>query len=176
MKKKELGAEDRKRRKIDAEESEKASKFMKTFFMRPKESNSPDFKKSPNATILLRSKNDTQSKEEIIYETEQQGYDDDHLQILKKGGYLFKEEEDNLNDKHLSIDKEKDIAKQKEVIPVLPKAIEEHDIELLKFDTGTGKPVISDSLRLQILKLDSIYFKNSEGSFLPRNNRSMNKS
>ncbi|GBN21976.1 hypothetical protein AVEN_9300-1 [Araneus ventricosus] len=78
--------------------------------------------------------------------------------------------------KHLSIDKEKDIAKQKEVIPVLPKAIEEHDIGLLKFDTDTGKPVISDSLRLQILKLGSVYFKNSEGPFLPKNNRSINKS
>ncbi|GBN85260.1 hypothetical protein AVEN_41125-1 [Araneus ventricosus] len=81
MKKKESGAEDRKRRKIDAEESEKASKFMKTFFVRPRESNSPDFKKSPNATSLLGSKNDTQSKEEIIFEAEQQGYDDDHLKI-----------------------------------------------------------------------------------------------
>ncbi|GBM61241.1 hypothetical protein AVEN_145418-1 [Araneus ventricosus] len=176
MKKKESGAEGRKRRKIDAEESEKASKFMKTFFVRLRESNSPDFKKSPNATSLLGSKNDTQSKEEIISEAEQQGYDDHHLKIKKKGGDLFKEEDDNLNDKHLSIDKEKDIAKQKEVIPVLPKAIKEHDIGLLKFDTGTGKPVISDSLRLQILKLGSVYFKKSEGLFLPKNNRSMNVS
>ncbi|GBO30071.1 hypothetical protein AVEN_122919-1 [Araneus ventricosus] len=81
MKKKESGAEGRKRRKIDAEKSEKARKFMKTFFARPRESNSPDFKKSPNATSLLGSKNGTQGKEEIISETEQHGYDDDHLKI-----------------------------------------------------------------------------------------------
>ncbi|GBM38516.1 hypothetical protein AVEN_110195-1 [Araneus ventricosus] len=73
MKKKESGAEGRKRREIDAEESERASKFMKTFFVRPRESNSPDFKKSPDATSLLGSENDTQSKEEIISEAEQQG-------------------------------------------------------------------------------------------------------
>ncbi|GBN90112.1 hypothetical protein AVEN_192788-1 [Araneus ventricosus] len=74
MKKKESGAEGRKRREIDAKESERASKFMKTFFVRPREN------------------------------------------------------------------KEKDIAKQKELIPVMPKAIEEHDIGLLKFNTDTGKP------------------------------------
>ncbi|GBN20937.1 hypothetical protein AVEN_9299-1, partial [Araneus ventricosus] len=84
MKKKESGAEGRERRKIDAEESEKVSKFMKTFFVRPRESNSPDVKKSPNATSLLRSKSDAQSKEEIISEAEQQGFDDDHLKIKKK--------------------------------------------------------------------------------------------
>ncbi|GBO27690.1 hypothetical protein AVEN_65036-1, partial [Araneus ventricosus] len=78
---KRIGSEGRKRRKIDAEESEKASKFMKTFFVRPWESNSPDFKKSSNATSLLGPKNDTQSKEKIISEAEQQGYDDDHLKI-----------------------------------------------------------------------------------------------
>ncbi|GBO23044.1 hypothetical protein AVEN_205356-1 [Araneus ventricosus] len=112
-----IGAEGRKRQKIDAEESEKVSKFMKTFFVRPRKSNSPDFKKSPNAASLLGSKNDTQGKEEIISEAEQQGYDDDHLKIIKKkAGDLFKVEDDNLNDKSLSVDKETDIAKQKERI------------------------------------------------------------
>ncbi|GBM84692.1 hypothetical protein AVEN_49842-1 [Araneus ventricosus] len=96
--------------------------------------------------------------------------------LKKKLETCLKVEYDNLNDKNLSIDKETDITKQKELIPVLPKAIEKHDIELLKFDTDTGKPVTSDSLRLQILKLGSIYFKNSESPFLPKNNRSMNKS
>ncbi|GBM86961.1 hypothetical protein AVEN_156709-1 [Araneus ventricosus] len=81
----------------------------------------------------------------------------------KKLETCLKVEYDNLNDKNLSIDKETNIPKQKDLIPILPKAIEEHDIELLKFDPDTGKPVISDSLRLQILKLSSIYFKNSEG-------------
>ncbi|GBN64857.1 hypothetical protein AVEN_81175-1 [Araneus ventricosus] len=81
MKKRESGDEGRKRRKNDAEESEKASRFMKTFFGRPRESNSPDFTKSPNTTSLLGSKNDTQGKEEIISETEQHGYDDHHLKI-----------------------------------------------------------------------------------------------
>ncbi|GBL80116.1 hypothetical protein AVEN_29110-1 [Araneus ventricosus] len=173
-----IRAEGSKKRKIDAEESEKASKFMKTFFVRPRKSNSPDFKKSPNATSLLGSKNDTQGKEGSYLRLNKRA----RMMIiskfffLKKGGDLFKVEDDNLNDKNLSIDKETDIAKHKELIPVLPKAIEKHDIGLLKFDTDTAKPVILDSLRLQILKLGSIYFKNREAPFLPKNNRSMNKS
>ncbi|GBN13959.1 hypothetical protein AVEN_223284-1 [Araneus ventricosus] len=124
MKTKESGTEGR---KINAEESEKVSKFIKSIL------------------------NDTQGTEEIISEAEQQGFEDYHRKIKNKVGDLFKVEDDNLNGKNLSIDKETDIAKQKVVIPVLPKAIEEHDIELLKFDTDTGKPVISDSLTLRAL-------------------------
>ncbi|GBM71417.1 hypothetical protein AVEN_185724-1 [Araneus ventricosus] len=92
--------------------------------------------------------NDTQGTEEIISEAEQQGYEDDYRKIKNEVGDLLKVEDDNLNDKNLSTDKETDIAKQKELISVLPKAIEEHDIGLLEFDADTGKPVISDSLTL----------------------------
>ncbi|GBM80646.1 hypothetical protein AVEN_87026-1 [Araneus ventricosus] len=84
MKKKESGAEGRKRRKIEGGESETVSKFMKTFFVRPRKSDSPDFKKSPNATSLLGFKNYTQGKEDIISAAEQQGYDDDHLKFFFK--------------------------------------------------------------------------------------------
>ncbi|XP_072179742.1 zinc finger MYM-type protein 1-like [Diadema setosum] len=58
---------------------------------------------------------------------------------------------------------------------ITPAVIEEHDIGLLEFDKGSGKPVVSDALRTEIVKLGSQYFQNSDGPFLPTNNRSMNK-
>ncbi|GBN85289.1 hypothetical protein AVEN_36558-1 [Araneus ventricosus] len=111
---------------------------------------------------------DTQGQEEIISQTEQQGYDDHHLKIKPAGvvspklsrilppkgavspsAAWLKKFEPTVIQNPITIrrffiivigkylDKKTDIAKQKELIPVLPKSIEEHDIELLKFDTGT---------------------------------------
>ena len=59
--------------------------------------------------------------------------------------------------------------------PTVPEVIEQHDIGLLKFDKDTGKEILPYALRTEIIKLGSKYFQNSEGPFLPTNNRSMNK-
>ncbi len=57
----------------------------------------------------------------------------------------------------------------------ISRAIEEHDIDLLKFSEELGKAIVTDALRIEIIKLGSKYFQNIEGPFLPTNNRSMNK-
>ena len=57
----------------------------------------------------------------------------------------------------------------------IPEVIEQHDIGLLKFDKDTGKAILPDALRTEIIKLGPKYFQNSEGTFLQTNNRSMNK-
>lgn len=59
---------------------------------------------------------------------------------------------------------------------VIPEVIEQHDIGLLKFDKDTGKAIVSDALRTEIIMRNSKYFQNSEGPFTPTNNRCINKS
>ena len=58
---------------------------------------------------------------------------------------------------------------------VIPQVIEQHDIGLVTFDKNTGKAILTDALRTEIIKLGSKYFQNMEGPFLPTNNHSMNK-
>ncbi|KAL3192982.1 hypothetical protein MRX96_058488 [Rhipicephalus microplus] len=60
--------------------------------------------------------------------------------------------------------------------PIISELVQKHDLGLLKFDTGTGKAVVSDAVRTEIVKLGAMYFQNREGPFLPTNNRSMTKS
>ena len=50
---------------------------------------------------------------------------------------------------------------------VIPEVIEQRDIGLLKFDKDTGKAILPDALRTEIIKLGSKYFQNSEEPFLP---------
>jgi len=57
----------------------------------------------------------------------------------------------------------------------MPEVIEQHDIGLLKFDKDTGKAILPDSLKIEITKLGSRYFQNSDELFMPTNKRSMNK-
>ncbi|GBP92612.1 Zinc finger MYM-type protein 1 [Eumeta japonica] len=61
-------------------------------------------------------------------------------------------------------------------ITVIPEVITHHDIGLLIFDKNIGEPVMSDGLKTEIIKMGSKYFQNTEGPFLPTNNRCMNKS
>lgn len=58
---------------------------------------------------------------------------------------------------------------------LISRPIEEHDIGLLKFSGESGRAIVTDALRIEIINLGSKYFQNSEGHFLPTNNRSMNK-
>ena len=53
--------------------------------------------------------------------------------------------------------------------------IEQHDIGLLNFDKDTAKAILPDTLKIEIIKLVSRYFQNSEEPFIPTNKRSMNK-
>lgn len=58
---------------------------------------------------------------------------------------------------------------------LISRPIEEHDIGLLKFSGESGRAIVTDALRIEIINLGSKYFPNSESPFLPTNNRSMNK-
>ena len=61
------------------------------------------------------------------------------------------------------------------ISPIHP-VIEKRDLGLLKFEKNSGKVIIPDNLRLQIVTLGSGYFKNKEGPFFPKHGRCMNQS
>lgn len=63
----------------------------------------------------------------------------------------------------------------KQLQPIVSELVQNHDLGLLKFDAGTGKAVVSDAVRTEVVKLGAKYFQNGEGPFLPTNNRSMTK-
>ncbi|KAK4880610.1 hypothetical protein RN001_008756 [Aquatica leii] len=82
-------------------------------------------------------------------------------------------------DKEMKIDDVEDkdlISENVQIIKCpIPKIIEEHDIGFLMFSEETGKAIITDPLRIEIIKHGFKHFQNIEGPFLPTNNRSMNK-
>ncbi|KAF2895178.1 hypothetical protein ILUMI_10996 [Ignelater luminosus] len=61
-------------------------------------------------------------------------------------------------------------------VNVIPNAINQYDIELLKFNNITVKAILDESLRVEIIQLGSPQSQNIEEPFLPTNSRSMNKS
>ncbi|KAK4874271.1 hypothetical protein RN001_013631 [Aquatica leii] len=82
-------------------------------------------------------------------------------------------------DKEMKIDDVEDkdlISENLQIIKCpIPKIIEKHDIGFLMFSEETGKAIITDPLRIEIIKHGFKHFQNIEGLFLPTNNRSMNK-
>ncbi|KAK4884107.1 hypothetical protein RN001_000378 [Aquatica leii] len=82
-------------------------------------------------------------------------------------------------DKEMKIDDIEDKDLMSENVQIIkcpiPKIIEEHDIRFLMFSEETGKAIITDPLRIEIIKHGFKHFQNIEGPFLPTNNRSMNK-
>ena len=82
-------------------------------------------------------------------------------------------------DKQMKIDDVEDkglISKNVQIIKCpIPKIIVEHDIGFLMFSEETGKAIITDPLRIEIIKHGFKHFQNIKGPFLPTNNRSMNK-
>ncbi|KAJ6660911.1 hypothetical protein lerEdw1_017068 [Lerista edwardsae] len=58
----------------------------------------------------------------------------------------------------------------------IPEVIEKHDIGLLEFSKDSGKAIVTDNLRTEIVQRGPMYFQNSEGPSLPAKNHSMSKS
>lgn len=190
-KKKESGAEGRKRRKLEAEEAKKSSKFFMPFFEKPGTSSSTRSMESPApATSLLESEggsstNASQAEEEV--KSDKSEYDEIKSEAATENVDMTGGEDDGgggdveFIDEILPDEIEPDDTEPseldgvKEPRTVIPEVIEQHDIGLLKFDKDTGKAILPDALRTEIIKLGSKYFQNSEGPFLPTNNRSMNK-
>lgn len=185
MKKKESGAEGRKRRKLEAEEAKKSSKFFMTFFEKPGTSClTPSMESPAPATSLLESEggsstNASQAEEEV--KSDKSEYEEIRSEEGRENLNMTGGEDDGGGDAVFIDEIEPDDAEPGELDgveepqTVLPEVIEQHDIGLLKFDKKSGKAILPDALRTKIIKLGSKYFQNSEGPFLPTNNRSMNK-
>lgn len=161
-KKKRSGAEGRKRRKLEAEESEKSRQFLETFFGQPGTSRSVEVV-APAATPLELPEAEKEAQDELApYPNVIAGGEvEDQIDVPSEGAG--------------SADTEQIIdCLRRSPIPT-EEVIQERDIGLLKFDRNTGKVIMADALRLEIVNLGSKYFQNSEGPFLPTKNRSMTK-
>ncbi|KAK4871993.1 hypothetical protein RN001_016117 [Aquatica leii] len=179
-KKKEIGTAGRKRRLLEAKEKEKSSKVFKTFFQKWSTSTSSDNQKN-SASARPKELEDTRSsssKKELVAasvdgDAENFSYNSKILATSEEteGGPEFDKEMkiDDVEDKDL-------ISENVQIIKCpIPKIIEEHDIGFLMFSEETGKAIITDPLRIEIIKHGFKHFQNIEGPFLPTNNRSMNK-
>lgn len=178
--KKESGAEGRKRRKLEAEEARKSSQFFITFFEKPGSSNSTS-NEELHADVAVpvavtRSVLQAEDKpKECLSQVEQVKVDNNDDQQICKITNIEGERDSGRNDViigpvDLILPQEVEETRNKFL-----KVVEQHDIGLLTFDKDTGKPLVSDALRTELVKLGSKHFQNSEGPFLPTNNRSMNK-
>jgi len=56
---------------------------------------------------------------------------------------------------------------------IVADVIHHQDFGYMKFDQASGKAIVSDALRIEIVERGSIYFQNSAGPFAHKNNRSM---
>ncbi|XP_053108997.1 uncharacterized protein LOC128326342 [Hemicordylus capensis] len=188
-KKKESGAEGRKRRKLEAEEAKKLSKFFMSFFEKPgTSSSSPSMELPAPATILLESESGASTNaspaEDEEVKSEKFEYDEIKSEAATEnmdmtggeGGGDIEFIDEILPDKtEPDVTEPSKLDGVKKPQTVILEVIEQHDIGLLKFDKDTGKAILPDTLRTEIIKLGSKYFQNSEGPFLPTNNRSMSK-
>ncbi|KFM77289.1 Zinc finger MYM-type protein 1, partial [Stegodyphus mimosarum] len=58
-------------------------------------------------------------------------------------------------------------------IETIADVIHHRDFGYLNFDQATGKAIVPDALRIEIVEKGSIYFQNTVGPFAQKNNRSM---
>lgn len=184
VKKKETGAAGRKRRKLEAKEAKKSSQFFKTFLEKPKPIKSPD-----SSASLLESDKSLSNRPEHAAGDVAGDFDENvDKDVGDAVGYeggdvagVFDEDVDRdvgdaVGCDGGDIELINDTVSSKTALDEVPNVINQHDIGLLKFNNDTRKAIVSESLRIEIIKLSARYFQNSEGPFLPRNNRSMNKS
>ncbi|XP_053101887.1 52 kDa repressor of the inhibitor of the protein kinase-like [Hemicordylus capensis] len=182
--KKASGAAGRKRRRLEAEEAQRSSRILESFFARPGTSSStPPPTESPaqveeevqpdeggSSTHPPQVEEGVQPDEEAEAATESVdvtgGEASGDVGSTDESETEPKEEEDTMCS---------ELDADQEPLTVRPEVIERHDIGLLQFDKATGRPVIPDMLREEMIRLGAKYFQNSEGPFLPTKNRVMNK-
>ncbi|KAK4876446.1 hypothetical protein RN001_012868 [Aquatica leii] len=180
-KKKKSGAAGRKRRSLEPKEKEKSSKVFKTFFQKSNTSTSSSDNPENSASARPQELEDTgssSSNKELVAAC----IDGDAENFSYNSKILATSEETEVGpefDKEMKIDDVEDkdlISENVQIIKCpIPKIIEEHDIGFLMFSEETGKAIITDPLRIEIMKHRFKHFQNIEGPFLPTNNRSMNK-
>ncbi|XP_077564625.1 uncharacterized protein LOC144180067 [Haemaphysalis longicornis] len=161
------------RRKLQAQEAEKSKKFFAPFFGRPGTSTSPSsLEAAPSpATSLMP----TQPHEGVVRKTSKQS----GLNTGNTGDITIAEEDNDsdivLREIEPDSTKPSELDCTKQLQPIVSELVQNHDLGLLKFDARTGKAVVSDAVRTEVVKLGAKYFQNGEGPFLPTNNRSMTK-
>ncbi|KAK4872791.1 hypothetical protein RN001_014820 [Aquatica leii] len=180
-KKKESGAAGRKRRSLEATEKEKSSKVFKKFFQKSSTSTTSSDNLENSASARPQELEDTgssSSKKELVAAS----IDGNAKNFNYNSKILATSEETEVGpefDKAMKIDDVEDkdlISENVQIIKCpIPKIIEEHDIGFRMFSEETGKAIITDPLRIEIIKHGFKHFLNIEGPFLPTNNRSMNK-
>ena len=140
IKKKEIVAEERKRRKQEAKEPEKLKKFFVPFFKRCSSANIAD-----NPISKVQSDQYEQQPVEVgqsKQESEEIG------QSEKEIGNVLNVNEEPKSD--------------------VRDFISNRDVGLMNFDKNTGKPILSNRMRAEITKLGSKYFQNIHGLFYPK--------
>ena len=177
-KKKECGAEGRKRRKLQEEAARKSSKYFKNHLEKSATGSSTCSKELPTSTCIIKSKvsntNSAQDEEDINLDNSECDEIKGSEATSSKATDEFEENISiSVGEKVGGGDMVDDVENS---ITVIPEVIKQHDIGLLHFDKKTGKSILSDGLKTEIIKMGSKYFQNTEGPFLPTNNRCMNKS
>lgn len=159
--KKESGAQRRARKKLEVQEAKKSCKPLVPFFEKPGTSGI----KQP-CSIEHRS---------VAQESE--------ANVEKDGSEAATKTSENVDEESWEADMGsadetdvEDSAVAPPVANIVQGVITEHDIGLLKFNKDTGRAIIDHALRTEIIKLGPRYFQNSDGPFLPTDNRSMTKS
>ena len=189
-KKKESGAEGRKRRKLGAEEAKKSSKVFRTFFEKPRTRSSTCSMVSLGpATNLLESEGESSTsalQTEDVVKPDKSEYNEIESQAAKENVDMTGGEIDGGGDAEFideilpdEIEPEdtepSELDDVEELRTVIPEVTEQHDIGLLKFDKDTGKAILPNVLKIEIIKLGLRYFQNNEEPFIQTNIRSMNK-
>lgn len=177
-KQKECGFDGRKRRKLQEEAAHKSSMFFKKYLGMSSSESASSSKELPTSSCALQS--------EVSVDCSVQDSDDinavisqcEEIRINEATGTKATEEvEENIiaplgPQVASSVEMGDNVENS---INVIPEAIKQRDLGLLLFDKDTGKSIVSDSLRIEIVKMGSKYFQNIEGPFLPTNKRCMNR-
>jgi len=164
------GAERRKRKKAHYEESEKSSKILSAFVKRgqPSESSTSEAVKDVTRdTTHDFTETEILEPQKMTCGSEIDPRQPDFNQTDDKGS---SSSEEDLNDdsSHPVRQEIPDCSK------VVADVIHHQDFGYLKFDQLSGRAIVPDALRVEILDRGSHYFQNSAGPFTHRkNNRSM---
>ncbi|XP_053146859.1 uncharacterized protein LOC128342856 isoform X2 [Hemicordylus capensis] len=197
--KKASGAEGRKRRRLEAEEAKRSSRFFVPFFTRARTSSStPPSTESPApAPVFSESEGGSSAHppqveeevqsdeggssahppqvEEEVQSDEEAATDCVDVTGGEAGGDVESTDESETEPKEEEDTMCSEPDADQEPLTVRQEVIERHDIGLLQFDQDTRRPILPDTLRTEMIKLGAKYFQNSEGPFLPTKNRAMNK-
>ena len=163
------GAAGRKKAKLQEEEAKKSSKLMKAFLRKGGDAAGPS--SAPKQQAPSDTEQETEKVEKLEEEKESKAEEHEgpkDQNVPKADVEVSKEHESH------DIPVDSDIQNETEIKNPLPEIIANRDIGYLRFDENSGKAIISDGMRSEIVKRGSTFFQNANGPFEKTNNRSMN--